>query len=358
MDNIYYSIISFPGLGIDQFAVRNAAFIIPGTEIPIMWYALLITFGMICCITYVIFQAKKIGIVMDDIIDYALFVIPIGVIGARLYYVLFDNQHTYESIVDVFNIRDGGLAIYGGIIAGALTVLGVSLVKKIKFYAIGDCAAPGVLLAQGIGRWGNFMNGEAYGAQTNGLFRMGLSNGNVNWDIIKGKIVDVDVNWDLSAGNVIGAEPGEMAYVHPTFLYESVWNLVGVLLVYLYSRLVGKKYDGQLILLTFGWYGLGRFFIEGLRTDSLYIGDTNLRVSQVLAAIIFLVCLGLLIFFFIRKPTAPLYHKAPVEGKKEDKKDMDSALMNKIKALFAAKKDVIKASDDNPKEIENKENDK
>lgn len=322
----YTSRISFPGLGIKEFSVKNVAFTIPGTDIAIMWYALLITFGMICCIAYVITQAKKIGIVMDDIIDYALFVIPIGVIGARLYYVAFDNTHIYESIVDVFNIRDGGLAIYGGIIAGALTVLAVSLVKKIKFFAIGDCAAPGVLLAQGIGRWGNFMNGEAYGSQTNGIFRMGLSNGNINWDIMDGKILDVGYN--------------QMAYVHPTFLYESVWNLLGVLLVYLYSKLIGKKYDGQLILLTFGWYGLGRFFIEGLRTDSLYVGDTNIRVSQALAAIIFVVCIGLLIFFMIKKPTAPLYHKAPAEGEAEKatSEKKTSPIVEKIMSIFAAKK--------------------
>ena len=320
----YTSRISFPGLGIGEFKVSNVAFTIAGVEIA--WYALIITIGMVCCIAYVISQAKKIGVTVDDILDYAIFVIPIGVIGARLYYVIFDNENTYETIGEVFNIRDGGLAIYGGIIAGALTVFAVSWVKKIKFFAIGDCAAPGVLLAQGIGRWGNFMNGEAYGAQTDSFLRMGLYNGNIWRDVVDGKIVDVGY--------------GEMAYVHPTFLYESLWNLCGVLLVYLFAKLIGKKYDGQLILLTFGWYGLGRFFIEGLRTDSLYVGKTDIRVSQALAAVIFVVCVGMLIFFLIKKPKAPLYHKALVEGedKKEKGKTSENQLVEKIKAIFGGKK--------------------
>ena len=328
---LYTSKISFPGLGIEEFSVNSVAFTIPGTDIGIAWYAIIITFGMLCCIAYVILQSKKIGVTIDDIIDYALFTIPIGVIGARLYYVIFDTENTYETLAEVFNIRGGGLAIYGGIIAGALTVLGVSLVKKINFFAIGDCAAPGVLLAQGIGRWGNFMNGEAFGGPTDLFIRMGLQNRNTY---------------------------GQLMYVHPTFLYESLWNLLGVLLVYLYSRLVGKKYDGQLILLTFGWYGLGRMFIEGLRTDSLYIGDTGIRVSQLLAGIILAVCVVLLILFAVKKPTKALYMKpAPVEGeKKEDE------LMKKLKSLFAGKKaeadETTAEKTENSAEDKNKENEK
>lgn len=311
---IYDSIISFPGLGIGEFTVSNEAFKIPGTNISIMWYALIITFGMVCCFAYTVIQSRKIGVTIDDIIDFALFTIPSGVIGARLYYVIFDTENTYETFFDVINIRGGGLAIYGGIIAGALAVLGVALYKKIHFFGFGDYVAPGVLLAQGIGRWGNFMNGEAFGGPTDSFIRMGLSNPHTY---------------------------GITQYVHPTFLYESLWNLTGVLLVYLYSKFIGKKYDGQLVLLTFGWYGLGRMFIEGLRSDSLYIGDTGIRVSQLLAAIIFVVCLSLLIFFAIKKPTAPLYHKAPAEGKEENEKK-DSDFITKIKALFASKN-----SDDN-----------
>lgn len=310
---LYTSKISFPGLGIGEFTVDSVAFTIPGTDIGIAWYAIIITFGMICCIAYAILQARKIGVTIDDVVDFALFTIPIGVIGARLYYVIFDNENTYETIGDIFNIRQGGLAIYGGIIAGALTVLAVSYFKKINFFAFGDCVAPGVLLAQGIGRWGNFMNGEAFGGPTELFIRMGLQNRNTY---------------------------GELMFVHPTFLYESLWNLLGVLFVYLFAKHIGKKYDGQLILLTFGWYGLGRMFIEGLRTDSLYIGDTNIRVSQALAAVIFVVCLGLLIYFAIKKPTKPLYHKeVPAEGESNDATAKpENQLVSKIKSLFASKK--------------------
>lgn len=320
------SIISFPGLGIGEFKVNSVAFTIPGTDIGIAWYAIIITFGMICCIAYAILQAKKIGVTIDDVIDYALFTIPIGVIGARLYYVIFDNEHTYETIIDVFNIRQGGLAIYGGIIAGALTVLAVSYFKKINFFAFGDCVAPGVLLAQGIGRWGNFMNGEAFGGVTDSFIRMGLQNRNTY---------------------------GVYMEVHPTFLYESLWNLLGVLLVYLFARKIGKKYDGQLILLTFGWYGLGRMFIEGLRTDSLYIGDTNIRVSQLLAALIFIVCLGLLIFFAVKKPTKPLYMKpAVVEGDKKGENKTENQLLLKIKTLFSSQK--VESESEESKDKNNK----
>ncbi len=299
--------ISFPGLGIGEFSVNSVAFTLFGVEIA--WYALLITFGMICCITYVVLQAKKIGITMDDVIDYALFTIPFGVIGARLYYVLSELDQ-YDSFLDVINIRQGGLAIYGGIIAGTITVVVVSKVKKISFFAFGDCVAPGVLLAQAIGRWGNFMNGEAFGYETDWFCRMGLQN------------ILTD---------------GKLMYVHPTFLYESLWNFLGVLLVYLFARLIGKKYDGQLILMTFGWYGLGRMFIEGLRTDSLYIPGTELRTSQVLAGVIFFVFAVMLIVFAIKKPTRPLYVKPAPEKKNEKKNDKGGFLQS----IFGSKKQNV-----------------
>ena len=309
--------ISFPGLGIGEFSVNSVAFEIFGVEIA--WYALFITFGMICCITYAVLQSRKIGMTFDDVIDFALFTIPIGVIGARLYYVLSELDQ-YHSFKDVINIREGGLAIYGGIIAGTITVFVVSLVKKINFFAFGDCVAPGVLLAQGIGRWGNFMNGEAFGYETDWFCRMGLQN--------------------FLTGN-------KLMYVHPTFLYESLWNLLGVLLVYLFAKLIGKKYDGQLILLTFGWYGLGRMFIEGLRTDSLYIPGTEIRTSQALALVIFVFCLAMLIYFMIKKPTKPLYVKVNEEKPEAEKTEDPIVVM--VKKLVAK----IKSGKDN-----NKKNDK
>ena len=315
--------ISFPGLGIGEFSVDSVAFTIFGVEIA--WYALLITCGMICAIIYTVVQSKKIGVTIDDVIDYALFTIPFGVIGARLYYVLSELDQ-YDTFLDVINIRQGGLAIYGGIIAGAITVFVVSIVKKINFFAFGDCVIPGVLLAQGIGRWGNFMNGEAFGYDTTIFCRMGLQN------------------------HLTG---GQLKYVHPTFLYESLWNLLGVLLVYLFIRFIGKKYDGQIILLTFGWYGFGRMLIEGLRTDSLYIPGTEIRTSQLLAAVIFVFCLVLLIVLAIKKPNIPLYHKAPVEGKE---KENETPFIETVKALFASKKDNTKANNESEESHKSEEN--
>ena len=298
------STISFPGLGIGNFTVNSVAFEIFGLSIA--WYALIITMGMVAAVVYVVFQAKKIGITLDDVIDYALFTIPIGIVGARLYYV-FTKLEEFDSLFDVINIRGGGLAIYGGIIAGGITVLCVSYFKKINFLAFADCVAPGVLLAQGIGRWGNFMNGEAYGAPWDGFLRMGLFNSNTMSDkeLLKA-----------------GADISEMVYVHPTFLYESLWNLAGVLLVYLFARFIHKKYDGQLFLMIFGWYGFGRMLIEGLRTDSLYFGpeEWGIRISQALAALIFVAAAALLIYFQIKKPNRPFYHKDNVTTDKKSKK--------------------------------------
>ena len=290
--------ISFPGLGIGDFSVDSEAFSIFG--ISIAWYAVIITFGMICAVAYATVQGKKIGVTLDDICDFALWTIPIGIVGARLYFVLTSLEE-FDSFEEVINIRNGGLAIYGGIIAGAATVFVVSKIKKIDFLALADCVAPGVLLAQGIGRWGNFMNGEAFGAETESFLRMGIQN-----------IVSL---------YTFGTK--EMFYVHPTFLYESLWNLLGVLLVYLYSRYLHKKYDGELFIMTFGWYGLGRMFIEGLRMDSLYteIFGIEFRTSQVLAAVIFTVCLAFYIYFTIKRPTKPFFFKetpALAEGEEMD----------------------------------------
>jgi phosphatidylglycerol:prolipoprotein diacylglycerol transferase len=280
--------ISFPGFGIGNFEVDSVAFSIG--SFTIAWYALIITLGMICAVAYTMFRARGIGLKNDDIIDYALALIPTGIIGARLYYVLaeIDNYHSFK---DVINIRNGGLAIYGGIIGGFIAAVIVSKIKKIPFPAFADCCVPGIILAQSIGRWGNFMNGEAYGGKTDIFIRMGLKNGNT--------IADFGT--------------GEMVYVHPTFLYESLWNLLGFVLINIFYK--HKKYDGQILFLVFGWYGLGRMLIEGLRTDSLYtnIFGLKFRTSLVLGGLIFAVCLGFLIYFAIKKPTKENYIKKTTE---------------------------------------------
>lgn len=281
--------LSFPGLGIGEFTVKSEAFSIFGA--PIAWYAIIICIGMIAAVAYVIFRAKGIGIDSEQILDFALFVIPIGVLGARLYYVIMEID-SFNSIGEVFNIRNGGLAIYGGIIAGAITVFCVCKYKNIDFLAFADCVVPGLILAQAIGRWGNFMNGEAFGGETTSFLRMGIRNYN----------------------SIVTFNTYDMVYVHPTFLYESLWNIIGFIGINIFYK--HKKYDGQIFLMIFGWYGLGRMLIEGLRTDSLYLFGTSIRVSQALAALLFVACAALLIYFAIKKPNRPFYFReAATEGK-------------------------------------------
>ncbi|MBR5144613.1 MAG: prolipoprotein diacylglyceryl transferase, partial [Clostridia bacterium] len=270
----------------------------------------------VLAVLYVMWRAKQNGVKSDDILDLALVAVPSGIAGARLYFVLTSLDH-FDSFWDIFKIWEGGLAIYGGIIGGAIAVIIMARIKKLPFFLLADMIMPAVLIGQILGRWGNFFNVEAHGTETMLPWRMGI------------------------------LRFGEWTYVHPTFLYESLWNLLGVLLVYLFAKLIGKKYDGQLILLTFGWYGLGRMFIEGLRTDSLYIPGTEIRTSQALALVIFVFCLAMLIFFMIKKPTKPLYVKVNEEKPEAEKTEDPIVVM--VKKIVAK----IKSGKDN-----NEENDK
>jgi phosphatidylglycerol:prolipoprotein diacylglycerol transferase len=252
-------------------------------------------------------QNKNIGVSLDDISDIALICVPSAIIGARLYYVLtkLDNYHSF---MDMIAVWEGGLAIYGGVIAGAVSFVLVCKFKKKPVLKMCDCAAPGLILGQIIGRWGNFFNAEAYGSATEYGF-LGA----------KFDITSFSENNPLRMG-IVNSHMSE--YVHPTFLYESLWNLLGVLLVYLYARFLHKKYDGELFIMIFGWYGLGRMFIEGLRTDSLYseIFGLEFRTSQVLAAVIFAVCLAFYIYFLIKKPNKPFYFREVKKEEKDEKK--------------------------------------
>ena len=263
----YISIISFPGLGIGEFPVNRLAFRLFG--IDIMWYGVIICFGIIVAFSYLAWRANQVGINLDAVLDYTLWTVPIAVLGARLYYVLFSlKDHSYSSFWDVISPRDGGLAIYGGVIVGALMVFLVAKHKKQSFCMMGDMVIPGVMIAQAIGRWGNFMNAEAYGGDTTLPWRMGIRK--------------------------LGMS--ETRYVHPTFFYESLWNVIGFALINIFYK--KRKFHGQIILEYACWYGLGRMFIEGLRTDSLYIG--SLRVSQIVAGVGFVLSAALIAFFLIR----------------------------------------------------------
>ena len=278
------SYISFPGLGIEPFHIDEIAFRIFGR--PVAWYGLLITCGMILAVLYALHIRKYEGISSDDIVDLGFLVIVFGVLGARLYYVIFkwDNylvtdagnfiKNLTETLKNVIAVWEGGLAIYGGIIAGILTAFFFARKRKFKFIKLLDILAPCVWIGQVIGRWGNFINMEAYGAETTLPWRMGILYSYMDTGIATGV-------WDVEK------------YVHPTFLYESLWNLTALILVFVFYK--KKKFDGQFCSFYFIWYGFGRMLIEGLRTDSLMLG--NLRVSQGVGFVSLILGIVLTVYF-------------------------------------------------------------
>ena len=271
--------VIFPKLGID-ITINDTAFTLFGLEIK--WYGLLITLGMLLAMIYCFSQMKKYGIDPDRAIDAVIGGIIGGLIGARAYYVIMQWEDYAGNWKSIFNIRNGGLAIYGGII-GAVIVGGfVAKLRKGKLLPLLDVASMGFLLGQGIGRWGNFTNQEAFGYNTDNIF--GMSSGKIRDWIIS-------VNSDMSSPADLIAMNADKP-VHPCFLYESVWCLLGFVLLAIFAKKI-RKFDGQIFLMYLGWYGLERFFIEGLRTDSLMIG--TMRVSQVLAAICFISSVILLV---------------------------------------------------------------
>ena len=255
--------ISFPMLG-DWSVNPPYSFTVFGFEI--YFYGVIIAAAFILAALFCARKAAEFGLTSDDLFDLVIWLIPACIIGARLYYVLFKLDYFAANPSKIFSLRDGGLAIYGGIIAGIITGIVWSRRKKIPVFAVGDLAAFGLLIGQAVGRWGNFINREAFGAETDVFCRMGLT------------------------------MPGqETLYVHPTFFYESLWNLGGLIILCVLSKLGKRKYDGQFFWTYILWYGLGRAWIEGLRTDSLYIGSTDIRVSQLLAAVSALAALIVLI---------------------------------------------------------------
>lgn len=277
--------ISFPNLGID-LQLNEVAFTIFGR--PVAWYGIIVTLAIISAVLYVYWRSKQDGIVTDDFLDIAIATVVFGVIGARLYYVL-TSLDQYDSFLDVFKVWEGGLGIYGGIICGAAAAIVVLLIKKMNVPKFFNGLAPAVMLGQIIGRWGNFVNGEAYGS--------------VESFVLFGKSFDISAVKDMPFVMEVNG-----VLCQPTFLYECVWNIIGFALINIfYSKM---KYNGQSVLWYLGWYGLGRMFIEGLRTDSLYIGDV--KISQLIGLVCCLVCVAMLIFFKIKKINynAPLYKEA------------------------------------------------
>ena len=244
-----YTEISFPSLGI---TLDPPKYIQIG-PLNIYFYGLIIALGLILAVVYACKRSREFGIKEDDVVDGVLWVTPFAIACARAYYVAFSWDHYASNPIKALYIWEGGLAIYGGVLGALLGVAVLCRVKKIKVAAMLDLVLMGFLIGQSMGRWGNFFNREAFGAETMSFFRMGLLN----------------------------PATDTVTFVHPTFLYESAWNALGFVILHFASK--HRRYDGQMALGYAAWYGLGRAFIEGLRADSLYWGP--FRVSQMLAAI-------------------------------------------------------------------------
>ena len=252
------NLIAFPNLGL-EFNINPVAFSIG--DKPIYWYGIIIAFGFLLSALYASKRSPSFGLTEDNIMDSLFIAAPLGIICARIYYVAFSFDDYKDNLMDVFKIWEGGIAIYGGVIGGALGLYLYSKWKKLNFLSLIDIGACSLLLGQAIGRWGNFANAEAFGGETTSFLMMTFS------------------------GSKIG--------YHPTFLYESVWNIIGFALMYIISKKF-YSFKGQMALVYMAWYGFGRGIIEGLRTDSLWWG--NFRVSQVLGFATSLIGIALIIY--------------------------------------------------------------
>ena len=256
----YYGPISFPAFGIEVNPPRNFEL----GPLTIYFYGIIIACGLMLAAYYACKRASQFGLKEDDILDGVLWVTPFAIICARIYYVAFSWEEYAADPISALYIWNGGIAIYGGVLGAVLGMAVMSKVKKVKFSTVLDLILMSFLIGQAIGRWGNFFNREAFGAPTESFLRMGLFNTRTQ-------------SWE---------------YYHPTFLYESIWNITGFVLLHFLSK--KRQYDGQIALGYAAWYGLGRVWIEGLRMDSLYIGP--FRVSQWLAGISCIAAASVLVY--------------------------------------------------------------
>ena len=275
-------IVTFPGLGL-EFELNPIAFSVFGWDVH--WYGVIIACGFLLAVAYCYWRAPRFGVDQEKLIDMLFFAVPLCIIGARAYYVIFNPAVCFDadgsfSLYNMIAIWDGGLAIYGAVIAVVIVGICVSRHRGYKLGAMLDLAVMGLLIGQCIGRWGNFMNREAFGAETTLPWRMQLT-----------------------------TVTGQLVEVHPTFLYESLWNLVGLLLIiFVVSK--ARRFDGENTWFYFLWYGIGRFWVEGLRTDSLYlfnwtIGGQPIRVSQALSLVMVFVSLFMLYYNIKLHPHKP-----------------------------------------------------
>ena len=286
--------ISFVHLGLEIPHISKS-FSIFGFSIA--YYGVIVGLGFFIGICLACWIAKKENVSLDLMTDFAIWTIFAAIIGARAYYVIFAWEDYKDNLIQIFNLRAGGLAIYGGIIAVVCMMILFCKKRKVSIGKIGDCAVFGLVAGQIIGRWGNFVNCEAFGGYTDNLFAMQIRRDLVNPNMISPELAQ------HFAENPIIKEGIEYIQVHPTFLYESVWNL-GVLILLLIVRKY-KKFDGQMMCLYFIGYGIGRFWIEGLRTDQLKLFGTQIAVSQLLSAVLIVSALVVLIVNFWKKNSNP-----------------------------------------------------
>ena len=273
-----YTEISFPALDL----VMNPGRSISIGPLTVHYYGAIIAFGLILGVLYACRRSKEFGLKEDDLIDGVLWVTPFAIICARAYYVIFRWAEEYAANpISALYIWQGGLAIYGGVIGAVVGITVFCKIRKIKPAVVLDVVSLSFLIGQSIGRWGNFFNREAFGAETDVLWKMGLMKAS-----------------------------GEIIYVHPTFLYESLWNACGLVILHFASK--RRKFDGQVALGYMAWYGLGRCMIEGLRSDSLYIGP--FRVSQLLAGVSCIAAVSILLWNHFRpQDPAKLYVNRQIE---------------------------------------------
>ncbi len=264
-----YKIVSFPGLGIGEFKLNPTAFKIT-ENITIEWYAIIICVGILTAYFVCDRLAKRFDIKSDDILDGLLFGLPAGFIGARVWYILGDLD-SFDSFMDMISVWNGGLAIYGGVFGAVITVVILCRVRKISLPNLLDLVSIGFLIGQAIGRWGNFMNVEVFGVATNLPWRMG-----------------------------VGVDGFISEWVHPLFLYESIWNLIGLLLVFGYLDF--RKFKGEIFLFYMAWYGIGRAWMEPLRDTEYNLHIFGLRINMLLAIVLALLAVGGLVFIWLKKP--------------------------------------------------------
>lgn len=272
------NIVKFPALNL-EFKIGRIAIPSKVIGIDIYWYAIIIASGILLAFLYCSKEAKRQGMDKDLFIDILLWGIPAGIIGGRLYYVIFKWDYYSKNLGEIFAIRDGGLAIYGAIIFAVLAVYIYTKKNKISTLKVFDIGAIGLLIGQAVGRWGNFFNQEAFGGNTSLLWGMTSEKISSYLEMLKSRGINIDPSLP----------------VHPTFLYESLWNFTGIIIFnYIIKR---KRFDGQVFFGYIIWYGFGRMLIESLRTDSLYF--LGFRISQIIGA--FSVLIGIILYFLTKK---------------------------------------------------------